>query len=285
MSDKLEQILIRIAQALERLAPAPNFIRELDETDTYLWSSNSLELFPVENYSVLDPDHLLGVDSAKHQILENTVQFARGYSANNVLLWGSRGTGKSSLVKATHGEVCKHYKNLKLIEIRKSELHTLDTMLEILSNIKKNYRYIIFCDDLSFLKDDDDYKSLKVSLEGGLLEKSSNIIFYVTSNRKHLLPRRMIENEEEQAITRSEATEEKVSLSDRFGILLGFYPCTQEQYLEMVLNYKKAFKIPIENSDLLKGAIEWQQGRGARSGRVAWQYVISLAGSLGVELG
>ena len=283
--DKInEKILIRIAEALERLSPPKQKFDNLDGSSTYLWKSNPDELTSIYGDYNVKLNLLVGIDGPKNKILRNTSQFAKGFSANNVLLWGSRGTGKSSLVKSVHQAIASEFKMLKLVEIRGHDLGSLNRLLNILSNIRSDYRYIIFCDDLSFSKDDNDYKTLKVLLEGGIIEKPKNVIFYATSNRKHLIARKMIENENSSAISPSEAIEEKVSLSDRFGLVLGFYPCSQDQYLEMILLYRDAFNIPIDKIQLFKGAIEWQQARGSRSGRVAWQYILNIAGSLGIPL-
>ncbi len=283
--DKIdEKIFIRIAEALERLSPPIETFGNLDDASSYLWKTSPDRLIPVKKKSHITMDLLVGIDGLKNQILRNTVQFAKGFSANNVLLWGARGTGKSSLVKSVHKMVSAEFTSLKLVEIQKDNLDSLDRLLFLLSNLDIRYRYIIFCDDLSFSEENNEYKTLKILLEGGVLEKPENLLFYSTSNRKHLIARKMIENEQSTEISPSESIEEKVSLSDRFGLVLGFYPCSQESYLEMILIYKNAFDIPLAKEDLFRDAIEWQQTRGGRSGRIAWQYIVDLAGRLEVPL-
>ncbi len=238
----------------------------------------------LENDYVLGLDLLVGVNYNRDLIFNNTLQFARGFPANNVLLWGARGTGKSSLIKMTHNEISNSNSSLKLIQIQREDICSMDRLLSTLKNLKKEYNFIIYCDDLSFSDENDDYKILKVLLDGGLVEKPRNIVFYCTSNRKHLIPREMSENTYSSSISPSEAVEEKVSLSDRFGLILGFYPFSQDQYLEIVLNYKNKFKIPISDDKTITEAIEWQLTRGARSGRVAWQFIIFLAGKYEILL-
>ena len=279
-----EKILMRIAEALERISPPKRFFEDLTEANSYLWKRDPDRLIPIRKASNITLDLLVGIEGIKNQVLKNTYQFAKGFMANNVLLWGARGTGKSSLVKSVHQRVVTDFTNLKLVEIQRDDLSSLDHLLSILSDINSDHRYIVFCDDLSFASNDNDYKTLKTVLEGGLVEKPENIIFYSTSNRKHLVSRKMVENEQSSGISPYEAVEEKVSLSDRFGLVLGFYPCSQKQYLEMILLYRDAFNIPIEKEILFTGAIEWQQTRGARSGRVAWQYILDLAGQLQITL-
>ena len=279
-----EKIFIRIAEALERLSPPRETFGTLNEASSYLWRSSPDRLIPVSKNSQITLDLLVGIEEIKKKVLSNTVQFAKGFSANNTLLWGARGTGKSSLVKSVHKMVNDDFPSLKLVEIQKDDLNSLDRLLSLLSNLEINHRVIIFCDDLSFSEENDEYKTLKILLEGGVLEKPENILFYSTSNRKHLIARQMIENEQSTEISPSEAIEEKVSLSDRFGLVLGFYPCSQESYLEMIFLYKTVFDIPLDKKELFRGAIEWQQTRGGRSGRIAWQYIIDLAGRLEVPL-
>ena len=220
----------------------------------------------------------------KEQLYNNTLQFAKGFPANNVLLWGARGTGKSSLIKLIHNEISNFNSFLKLVQIQRKDISSLERLLSILKDLNKEYNFIIYCDDLSFSDENDDFKTLKVLLDGGLVEKPSNVIFYCTSNRKHLISREMSENTLSSSISPAEVVEEKISLSDRFGLILGFYPFSQDQYLEMVLNYKNKFKIPISDNKTIKEAIEWQQTRGSRSGRVAWQFIIFLAGKYEVLL-
>lgn len=225
---------------------------------------------------------MLGIDRARDILLENTRQFANGLPANNVLLWGARGMGKSSLVKAAHAEILKQGTSLKLVEVQREDLPSIGRLLNILR--ASDQRFLLFCDDLSFGHDDSHYKSLKAVLDGGIEGRPENVVFYATSNRRHLMPRDMIENERSTAISPSEAVEEKVSLSDRFGLWLGFHPCDQDQYLAMIRGYCDAYHVTISDNDLRAQAIEWQQTRGARSGRVAWQYFIDLAGRRGVQI-
>lgn len=279
-----EKIFIRIAEALERLSPPRETFGNLNEANSYLWKTFPDRLIPSHKNSQITMDLLVGIDGIKKQVLRNTVQFAKGFSANNTLLWGARGTGKSSLVKSVHKMVNDDFPSLKLVEIQKDDLNSLDRLLSLLSNVEINHRYIIFCDDLSFSEENDQYKTLKILLEGGVLEKPENVLFYSTSNRKHLIARHMIDNEQSTEISPSEAIEEKVSLSDRFGLVLGFYPCSQKSYLEMIFLYKTVFDIPLDKKELFRDAIEWQQTRGGRSGRIAWQYIIDLAGRLEVPL-
>ena len=224
----------------------------------------------------------MGIDRARDTLLTNTVQFAQGNAANNALLWGARGMGKSSLVKAVHAEVRAHGVALQLVEIQRDDLPSIGRLLNILRRAPE--RFVLFCDDLSFSHDDQHYKSLKAVLDGGIEGRPENVVFYATSNRRHLMPRDMIENERSTAISPSEATEEKVSLSDRFGLWLGFHSCNQDEYLEMIRRYCDAYKIEIDDQTLRAEAIEWQATRGARSGRVAWQYFTDLAGRRGVRL-
>ncbi|MEM9210613.1 MAG: ATP-binding protein, partial [Pseudomonadota bacterium] len=227
-------------------------------------------------------DLLFGIDRARDILRANTEQFAKGFPANNALLWGARGMGKSSLVKAIHGVVSGDHKDLKLVEIQREDLSSIWRLLRLLKT--SDARFLLFCDDLSFDHDDSQYKSLKAVLDGGVEGRPENVLFYATSNRRHLMPRDMIENERSSAINPSEAVEEKVSLSDRFGLWLGFHPCDQETYIAMIRAYCDHFGVAINDDVLRAEAIEWQQTRGARSGRVAWQYVLDLAGRHGVPI-
>jgi uncharacterized protein len=226
---------------------------------------------------------LKGIDRVRDLLLENTERFARGLPANNALLWGARGMGKSSLVKAAHAAVgSAHPKaGLKLIEIHREDIESLPELMGLLRNTRQ--RFIVFCDDLSFDAEDTSYKSLKTMLEGGIEGRPENVIFYATSNRRHLMARDMVENERSTAINPGEAVEEKVSLSDRFGLWLGFHRCSQDEYLAMVEGYVARYRIPLPGGELRREALEWATTRGARSGRVAWQYVQDLAGRLGVR--
>jgi len=277
-----DEILTRIAQALERLSPPRPALPDLAAADGFVWHVEPDRLEPVARINRVDLSLLVGVDRARDILLENTTQFARGLPANNVLLWGARGMGKSSLVKAVHAAVNEQLGTLKLVEIQREDLPSIGRLLNLLRGAEG--RFILFCDDLSFDQDDSHYKSLKAVLDGGIEGRPDNVLFYATSNRRHLMPRDMIENERSSAINPSEAVEEKVSLSDRFGLWLGFHPCSQDDYLAMIRGYCDAYGVAIDEATLRAEAIEWQQTRGARSGRVAWQYFTDLAGRRGVRL-
>jgi predicted AAA+ superfamily ATPase len=274
--------LKRIAAALERLAPPPPQAPDFDAAQAFVWHVEPDRLEPVPQVSGVALRLLVGVDRARDTLLENTLQFARGLPANNALLWGARGMGKSSLVKAVHAEVQAQGLPLKLVELQREDLPSVARLLNLLR--ARPERFVLFCDDLSFSHDDQHYKSLKAVLDGGIEGRPENVIFYATSNRRHLMPRDMIENERSSAINPSEAVEEKVSLSDRFGLWLGFHACDQDQFLTMIDGYCAAFGITIPADRLRAEAIEWQATRGARSGRVAWQFVTDLAGREGVSL-
>ncbi len=274
--------LTRIAEALERVSPPPGDLPDFAQATAYLWHVAPDRLQPVPNVKRVALDLLIGIDRARDTLLANTEQFARGYAANNALLWGARGMGKSSLVKAIHAHVSNTHA-LKLIELQREDLPSVGRLLGLL-RAAPDQRFVLFCDDLSFSHDDEHYKSLKAVLDGGIEGRPENVILYATSNRRHLMPRDMIENERGSAINPSEAVEEKVSLSDRFGLWLGFHPCDQDQYLEMISGYCAAYGVKIDADTLRAEAIEWQQTRGARSGRVAWQYFTDLAGRQGVAL-
>ena len=275
--------LKRIADALDRLIPSPINLKNLNSSNLFVWKTNPDKLIDLENSSLLTLEMLIGINHNKKVLYNNTLQFAKGFSANNVLLWGARGTGKSSLVKLIHNKISSDYNSLKLIQVKKEDISSLDRLLSILKQTQNNLNFIIFCDDLSFSDENDDFKILKVLLDGGLIEKPRNVIFYCTSNRKHLIPRDMSENVS-SSISPTQEVEEKVSLSDRFGLILGFYPFSQDQFIEMIINYKNNYKIPISDDETIKEAIEWQQTRGARSGRVAWQFILFLAGKFEVNL-
>ena len=275
--------LKRIADALERLIPSPINLKNLSSSNLFVWKTNPDQLINLENNNLLTLEMLIGINNNKKILYNNTLQFAKGFPANNVLLWGARGTGKSSLVKLIHNKISSDYNSLKLIQVKKENIPSLDRLLSLLQKTQDNYNFIIYCDDLSFSDENDDFKILKVLLDGGLIEKPRNVIFYCTSNRKHLIPRDMSENLY-SSISPTEAVEEKVSLSDRFGLILGFYPFSQDQFIEMIINYKNNYKIPISDDETIKEAIEWQQTRGARSGRVAWQFILFLAGKFEVNL-
>ena len=275
--------LKRIADALDRLIPPPINLKNLNGSNLFVWKTNPDQLIHLENSNLLTLEMLIGINYNKEILYNNTLQFAKGFSANNVLLWGSRGAGKSSLVKLIHNKISSDYNSLKLIQVKKEDISSLDRLLSLLKQTQDNYNFIIYCDDLSFSDENDDFKILKVLLDGGLIEKPRNVIFYCTSNRKHLIPRNMSENVS-SSISPNQEVEEKVSLSDRFGLILGFYPFSQNQFIEMIINYKNNYKIPISDEETIKGAIEWQQTRGARSGRVAWQFILFLAGKYEINL-
>ncbi|MDD8022057.1 MAG: ATP-binding protein [Paracoccaceae bacterium] len=274
--------LIRIAAALERLAPAPAPAPDFTAADAFLWHTAPDRLEPVMRVNRVDLAQLVGIDRARDTLLANTLQFARGAAANNALLWGARGMGKSSLVKAVHAAVIGQGAALKLVELAREDLPSVGRLLTHLR--ASDQRFVLYCDDLSFSHDDQHYKSLKAVLDGGIEGRPENVIFYATSNRRHLMPRDMIENERSTAINPSEAVEEKVSLSDRFGLWLGFHPCGQDEYLAMIAGYCAAYGIDITPETLRAEAIEWQATRGSRSGRVAWQYFTDLAGRRGIAL-
>ncbi|MGH1368864.1 MAG: ATP-binding protein [Maritimibacter sp.] len=278
-----EAALIRIAQALERIAPAPLEAPDFDTADAFVWQVDPERLVPVPSVSRVDISLLIGVDRARDTLLDNTRQFARGFGANNALLWGARGMGKSSLVKAVHGAILREGTALKIVELQREDLPSVARLLTFL-RAAPEHRFILFCDDLSFSHDDQHYKSLKAVLDGGIEGRPENVLFYATSNRRHLMPRDMIENERSSAINPGEAVEEKVSLSDRFGLWLGFHPCSQDEYLAMIDGYLAAYDIALDQAELRAEAIEWQATRGARSGRVAWQFVLDLAGRKGVAI-
>jgi predicted AAA+ superfamily ATPase len=276
-----DEVLGRIAAALERLAPAPAAAPNFAAT-AYVWHADPDHLQPVETVNRVDLSLLLGINRARDTLHANTVQFAKGLPANNALLWGARGMGKSSLVKAIHGEVQATHEALKMVEVQREDLPSIGRCLALLRG--RPERFIMFCDDLSFGHDDAHYKSLKAVLDGGIEGRPENVVLYATSNRRHLMPRDMIENERSTAISPSEAVEEKVSLSDRFGLWLGFHPCDQDEYLAMIRGYCDAHGVTIAEDVLRAEAIEWQATRGSRSGRVAWQYFTDLAGRMGVTI-
>lgn len=275
--------LRRIADALERQSPPPVAALSLDGADAFIWHADPDRLTPVPVVNRVDFDLLRGIDRVRDILLDNTRRFAGGFPANNALLWGARGMGKSSLVKAVHAEINSERPGaLALVEINREDIPTLPRLLHGLRGQRR--RSVLYCDDLSFDHDDTTYKSLKAVLEGGLEGRPENVIFYATSNRRHLMPRDMIENERSTAINPSEAVQEKVSLSDRFGLWLGFHNCSQDEFLAMVEGYARHYRLKIAPEDLRAGAIEWQATRGSRSGRVAWQYIQDVAGRLGQRL-
>ena len=284
---RIEAILERIARALEH-APgisAGDQLAEPGGADGFVWEPETQQLLPVGAIPALPLSLLKGIDRAQEILLENTRRFAGGLPANNALLWGARGMGKSSLVKAVHAEINRDRpanERIALIEIHREDIATLPVLLRQLRPIAR--RFLLFCDDLSFDRDDTSYKSLKAALEGGIEGRPANVVFYATSNRRHMMPRDMMENERSTAINPSEAVEEKVSLSDRFGLWLGFHHCGQDEFLAMVSAYAQHYRLKIAAEQLRERAIAWAAMRGGRSGRVAWQVIQDLAGELGQKL-
>lgn len=280
--------LIRIADALDRIAPANPPRVTFQSADAFVWHPSPPHVTPVTKVNAIDLSLLRGIDQVRDLLTNNTVRFAKGLPANNALLWGARGMGKSSLVKAIHAEV--NQKNngiaaknpLKLIEIHREDIESLPALMAMLRG--SEFQFILFCDDLSFDGNDATYKSLKAILEGGIEGRPDNVVFYATSNRRHLLPRDMMENEKSSAINPGEAVEEKVSLSDRFGLWLGFHKCSQDDYLDMVTAYAEKFNIGIDDRVLHHSALEWATTRGYRSGRTAWQFIQDLAGELEIRI-
>jgi len=280
---ELAPLLARIADALERLAPAGAGDAGLESAEGFVWHAEGARLEAVPRINRLDISLLKGIDRVRDILLDNTRRFARGLPANNALLWGARGMGKSSLIKAVHGVVAADAPGgLRLIEIHREEIGSLPVLLGRLRGSEA--RCLLFCDDLSFDSEDTTYKSLKATLEGGISGRPDNVLFYATSNRRHLMARDMIDNERSTAIHPGEAVEESVSLSDRFGLWLGFHACDQATFFAMVEGYAAHFGLAIEREALHAEAVEWSMTRGARSGRVAWQFVQDLAGRLGVAL-
>lgn len=275
--------LVRIAEALERLSPPPALQADLAAADAFVWHAEGTWLEPIPNVNHIDLGLLCGIEQQRGLLYENTRRFTNGLPANNALLWGARGTGKSSLVKAIHAQINKETPGLlMLVEIHREDIPSLPALLTQMRNT--NRRCMIYCDDLSFDSHDDAYKSLKAVLEGGIEGRPENVIFYATSNRRHLMARDMIENERSTAINPAEAVEEKVSLSDRFGLWLGFHNCNQDTYLAIIEGYAEHYGLNDPSIDLRAEAIEWTMTRGSRSGRVAWQYIQDLAGRLGKKL-
>ncbi|MBO3760070.1 ATP-binding protein [Ciceribacter sp. L1K22] len=285
MSERIKDLISevrRLADAMERLAgPAPAD-NDWEAADCFVWAPQRRHLQPVPRPNRVALTLIRGVDRVRDILHENTARFAEGFPANNVLLWGARGMGKSSLVKAVHADIrADGFNLLKLVEVHREDISSLPELLDLIKATQ--YRVIVFCDDLSFDHDDTAYKSLKAALDGGIEGRPDNVLFYATSNRRHLLPRNMIENEQSTAINPSEAVEEKVSLSDRFGLWLGFHKCSQDDYLTMIDGYAEHFSLPLEREQLHREALEWATTRGGRSGRVAWQYIQDLAGRLRVQ--
>jgi uncharacterized protein len=284
MTEKdLKPLLERIAGALERLAPPQTGGSDIDAADAFVWHADGEGLEPIKTVNRVDFDLLKGIDHQCGILLDNTNNFAKGLPANNALLWGARGTGKSSLVKAVHAHVNGQITPaLALVEIHREDIPSLPQLLAILRTSKR--RCLLFCDDLSFDGQDAAYKSLKAVLEGGIEGRPDNVVFYATSNRRHLMPRDMIENERSTAINPAESVEEKVSLSDRFGLWLGFHNCDQQTYFDIIDGYVEHYDLKIDADDLRAQAVEWTVTRGSRSGRTAWQFIQNLAGQLGKKL-
>ena len=284
----LTSLLARIAEALERMSPPPPPRPDFAAADAFVWRAETRTLAPVNKVSRVDLALLRGVDFLRDQLLGNTERFSRGLPANNVLLWGARGMGKSSLVKAAHAEVnarlagTPRFSGLKLVEIHREDIESLPELMGLLRDA--DARFIVFCDDLSFDGGDASYKSLKAALEGGVEGRPANVLFYATSNRRHLLPRDMVDNERSTAINPGEAVEEKVSLSDRFGLWLGFHKCSQDDYLAMVFAYVRHYGLEAPEDQIRAEALEWAITRASRSGRAAFQYIQDLAGRLGQPL-
>jgi uncharacterized protein len=279
-------VLLRIADALERLIPPAPTAPDIKASDAFIWHPAGHKLAPVARVNRVEMSLLKGIDRMRDILVENTERFARGLPANNALLWGARGMGKSSLVKAVHADINASLGDkaglLKLIEIHREDIESLPDLMGLLR--ASPFRFVVFCDDLSFDGEDTSYKSLKAVLEGGIEGRPENVILYATSNRRHLMSRDMMENERSTAINPGEAVEEKVSLSDRFGLWLGFHRCSQDEFLAMVDGYVAHFRIKIAPEELRRAALEWATTRGSRSGRVAWQFVQDLAGRLSVPL-
>ncbi len=282
-SDADAKALQRLADALERLAPPPGPKPAFHAVEAFVWQHEAARLEPVTKVNRVPLSLLKGIDRSRDTLLDNTRRFARGLPANNALLWGARGMGKSSLIKAVHADVASESGGmLKLVEIHREEIASLPRLLTVLRG--SEFRFILFCDDLSFAADDTSYKSLKALLEGGIEGRPENVVFYATSNRRHLIPRRMIENERSGAIHPNDSVDEKVSLSDRFGLWLGFHPCDLPTFQAIVEGYAAEYRLKIKRPALLAAANEWSVTRGARSGRVAWQFIQDLAGRLGRRL-
>jgi predicted AAA+ superfamily ATPase len=278
-----ESLLRRIADALDRINPPATALPDFSAAAAYVWHAEETRLEPVTKINRVPIALLKGIDGARDTLLDNTRRFAQELPANNALLWGARGMGKSSLIKAVHAVIAEEHGNLVLIEIHREEIPSLPRLLALIRGEKKR-NFIIFCDDLSFDGQDDTYKSLKALLEGGIEGRPANVLFYATSNRRHLMPRDMIENERSTAISPAEAVDEKVSLSDRFGLWLGFHNCDQETFFAMIDGYAKQFALDVPADELHAAAVEWSMTRGARSGRVAWQFIQDLAGKLGKKI-
>jgi predicted AAA+ superfamily ATPase len=284
MNAETAALLARIADALDRIAPPPRAASDLTEADAFVWHADPDGLEPIRDVNRVDIDLLRGIERQREALLDNTRRFAAGLPANNALLWGARGTGKSSLVKAVHAAISAETPGtLALVEIARDDIPSLPRCLRILRDSGR--RCVLFCDDLSFETQDDAYKSLKAVLEGGIEGRPGNVVFYATSNRRHLMARDMIDNERSTAINPGEAVEEKVSLSDRFGLWLGFHHVAQDTYFAIVEGYARHYDLGMTAEELQREANEWAVTRGSRSGRVAWQFIQVLAGRLGKSLG
>ena len=271
----IEKALLKIASTLENKNTNQLSFKIDEGSSVFIWNPDQNYLRAIDKVNYLDLNLLKGIDQQKKVLYQNTLNFSKGYQANNALLWGSRGMGKSSLIKAIHQKIIDKGLSLKIVELQREDLPSVGRLLNILR--ASSERFLLFCDDLSFSHDDQNYKSLKAVLDGGLEGRPENVLFYATSNRRHLMPRDMIENEKSSSINPSEAVEEKVSLSDRFGLWLGFHPCTQDEYLEMITRYCDEYGVSKDLDFIKSQAIEWQATRGARSGRVAWQFFVDLA--------
>jgi len=284
-SDPAAVALERIAAALEKLIPTAPETPDFEAADAFVWHAARSSLQPVKKVNRVEIGLLRGIDRLRDLLTDNTERFAKGFAANNALLWGARGMGKSSLVKAVHAEINARlagtlgFLPLKLVEIHREDIDSLPVLMGFMRGVP--YRFVIFCDDLSFDAEDTSYKSLKAVLEGGIEGRPQNVLFYATSNRRHILARQMIDNERSSAINPGEAVEEKISLSDRFGLWLGFHSCSQEDYLTMIFGYADHLGLAIDRPQLEHESLEWAITRGARSGRTAWQFIQDLAGRLG----
>ncbi len=280
--ENIAPYLSRIADALDRLRPPPAEQVDLFAHEGYIWEAKTKVFHAINSIQRLPLDSLKGIQQQRDTLMANTRAFAEGRRANNALLWGARGTGKSSILKAVHGKLIEDGYNIGLVEIQREDLADLPLVMKILSDIERPF--ILFCDDLAFEQDDISYKSLKAVLEGGLSGRPRNLVFYATSNRRHLMPRQMMENERSSAINRSETTEEKISLSDRFGLWIGFHSVDQETYLDMIDWYVTHYNLPIDKEDAQKQALSWAVGRGNRSGRSAFQFILDLALRLEIDI-
>ena len=280
--ENIAPYLSRIADALDRLRPPPAEQVDLFAHEGYIWEAKTKVFHAINSIQRLPLDSLKGIQQQRDTLMANTRAFAEGRRANNALLWGARGTGKSSILKAVHGKLIEDGYNIGLVEIQREDLADLPLVMKILSDIERPF--ILFCDDLAFEQDDISYKSLKAVLEGGLSGRPRNLVFYATSNRRHLMPRQMMENERSSAINRSETTEEKISLSDRFGLWIGFHSVDQETYLDMIDWYVTHYNLPIDKEEAQKQALSWAVGRGNRSGRSAFQFILDLALRLKIDI-